>query len=149
MFSILGGLLTGGLNILKTVMTWLLANPAILFALAFSVAFLFTVDSKNSEIATLQAANKAKDDRINGLYANNVTLKTNNASLSSSLSVQTASITALQAQGTAADEKFNQLIAGQAASNASIAKKISTIDAATPGADKCSSAFDLIRSSVQ
>lgn len=152
-FSIIWKVATGGFTKLLTfagaAFTWLLKNPAVLFALAFSLAFLYTVHSKNDEIAEISKTSNAKDARIIQLLASLAQARANVATLNGTLDVQSASIKALQTQGDSQDAKFDQLIAGQAAGNATIAKKITLIDAAKPGADKCASAFALVRSSVQ
>lgn len=147
------GFLTGiGAGLLKGA-SWLLKNPAILFAAAFSVAFVLVVTSKNAEIATLRGSiNDPKTGwvaRNAALTKDNQTLRINNATMGQTLVTQSASLDALKNKADAADAKFDLLIAGQTAGNATITKKIATLDKAKPGADKCSSAFDLVRSTVK
>ncbi len=136
-----GGLAKAGL--------WLFKNPAILFAAAFSIAFLLTVSSKNAEIATLEKIGHEKDTRITAMTSDLAVSRANAATLTASIATQSASIAELKNQGDAASVKFDQIINGMSASNASTAKKLAILDKATPGADKCSSAFALVRSSVQ
>lgn len=128
---------------------WFLRNPAIIFAAAFCVAFVLVVVSKNAEIATLEKTSNEKDTRITSLTSDLAVSRANYATLNASLTTQNASILALKNQGDAASVKFDQIISGMTAGNATIAKKIAAIDAAKPGADKCASAFALVRSSVQ
>ncbi len=152
-FGIAWTFISGGLGKiiagLGNAIVWLFKNPAILFAVAFSIAFLVTVWSKNDQIAAITKVSNAKDVSITALKLALKQSRENAKALGISLDEQSASILALKTQGDSQDKKFDQLIAGQAAGNASIAKKIATIDSAKPGADKCQSAFDLVRSSVQ
>ena len=129
--------------------TWLLKNPAILFAVIFCGAFIFVVHSKNEEISTLAKAGNKKDAIITNMTGALAVSRANVATLSNSLQTQNESLDALKNQGVTATAKFDQLITAMNADNATTAKKIAAIDAAKPGADKCASAFELVRSSVK
>lgn len=142
------GFLTGIGGGLAKAGAWLLKNPAIIFAAAFSVAFILVVVSKNAEISTLEKASDKKDDVIKSMTSDLAVSRANAATLTASLQTQNASIIALKNQGDAASVKFDQIIAGMTTANATTAKKLDMLDKAKPGADKCASAFDLVRSSL-
>lgn len=134
---------------LSSAFSWLLKNPTVLLMGVISAMFLMVVVSKNSVIDTLNKSIKEKDARIERSVAAITTLRNNNMTLSESLKVQSDSIVALQKQGEQAGVKFDQLMAGMAASNATTAKKLSALDSAKPGPDKCTSAQALIKGAVQ
>jgi hypothetical protein len=128
---------------------WLLRNPWVIAIAMLSTAFVLVVVSKNSEIKTLERESNGKDARINSMTAALTTSRNNVATLNKTLQDQSTSILALKTQGDASIEKFDTLIAGQASINANTSRKIASLDMAKPGADKCKSAFDLVRSTVQ
>lgn len=138
---------------LATVGKWLLRNPTLIAIGLLSAAFILVVIAKDAQISTLdKSINDPKTGwiaRNNALVKDNQTLKINNATMSGSLATQSASIELLASQGKLAEAKFNAIINGQALADASTKKRIAALDAAKPGTDKCQSAFDLVRSSVQ
>lgn len=144
--SIVGGVFAG-------VGKWFVKNPTVLAIGLLTAAFALVIVSKNSEIKTLRTSiNDPKygyQARITTLTSGLAIARGNVATLNSTLITQSSSILALKAQGDRQDNAFDQLIKGMDKANASTAKRIAAIDAARPGADKCQSAFDLVRSSVQ
>jgi hypothetical protein len=142
---VLGGI-TGGWS-------WLLRNPVLIAIALLCGAFVVVVISKNHEIEGL---NKQLFDpktgyavRLNQANEGLGVERANVATLNFALKTQGDSILALKAQGDASLAKFDSIIAGQTAANASFKSRIAAIDAAKPGSDKCKAAFDLVRGSVQ
>jgi hypothetical protein len=140
-----GGLAKAGL--------WLVRNPAIMMTAVVTIAFIMVVVSKNSEINTL---NKSINDpkvgwiaRYNAVQADNGTLKLNNAALGGSVATQNAALATLIGKADTADAKFDAAMAQLRGSLGGFQTKMARLDAAQPGADKCSSALALIKGSAK
>lgn len=138
---------------ISAVLGWMLKNPVIVLLFIFTAMFAMVVVSKNAEIRTLRTS---IDDPKTGwrkrnevFQASNATLRANNISLTTSVARQNEALAALQKQGVVADGKFDSLMAAMATSNATIGRKIAAIDAAKPGADKCESAFLLMKGAAK
>lgn len=140
-------------NAIGAVGKWLLSNPVVLAIVAAGLVLAYIVISKNDKIAELtKEINDPKTGwvaRYDASEKNNETLKANNAALTASLNAQSASIASLAVQGQQSSIKFDKLLAAQAATRSKLGQQLTILAAAKPGADKCQSATDLVRSMTQ
>lgn len=141
--------LNGVLKLLATIFTWLVKNPAIMMTGIIGIMFLMVVISKNDHIDALRQENKNKDAQIILTERALGQARTNVATLNGQLGVQNDSIKALAQQGIDAGKKFDILMAAESVSNATLARKLTTLDSAKPGPDKCVSAQALVKGMVK
>lgn len=141
------------LAILAKIGTWLLKNPTIVATAFVTIAFIMVHVADNARINTLndQIDNPKTGykKRVESAIADNTTLRNNNGVLSETLAHQNAAFEELKSKADAASGKFDTIIAGMAASNASTARKLDIINKAQPGPNRCDSALALIKGSVQ
>lgn len=129
--------------------SWVLNNPVIMLLFVFTVMFVMVVVAKNGELAEVRRASAAKDKRIETMVASLQQSRANVAGLTTSVNAQNASIQALADRGMAADARFEQLMDQVRAGNASLDKRITAIDKAAPGVDRCASALTLLKGAAQ
>lgn len=138
---------------LSAALTWLSKNPAIMITLIVIVAFVMLLVSKNHEIAGLNDRisnpKTGYEFRIGALRDALTTERNNTASLKAGLDDANNALGQLQTKADNARTAYDKIIAGQAATNTRLDGKLTNIQNAKPGADKCASALALIKGSVQ
>lgn len=134
---------------LKSIGAWIGGNPAFVMLAIVLAAFAMLIVSKNATIAEVRSNSAAKDTRIATLTTAVTTLRNNNTILSKGLDTQNKGIEALKGRADAADATFQQALQRLDAMNAKVGTKVAAIDAAKPGADKCLSAFELMKGAAQ
>lgn len=136
-----------------TAMRGALKNPLAIISLVLAIAIGMIFVSKNAQIHEL---NRAIHDpktgyvaKVDGLTVDLTTSRNNVTTLQHTLDVQSAGLKALNDRALEANSRSDAMMAELRRTSATTSAKIKALDAAQPGADKCVSAFALVRSVVK
>lgn len=128
-------------------------NPAFMMSLFGVIAVALLVVAKNHEIHGLEnQINNPKSGfvvRLANAHDALVTERNNTAVLTQSLQEQGDSIKLLGQKADTANNAWAAVQGQLSTLHSSIASRISTIDSAKPGADRCASALQLLKGAAQ